>query len=213
MARPCSICEHPRLYDINKALAAREIAGRKADLSYRSIAAEFEVSKDPLRRHWDAAGHNRRLDPPETVPSALIPQSQRPQSVTLADGVELRIVSFQTLVETALAIGFHNIVNHPEIMTPSATAKFIGLALKCGWDIGETDAYGKEILQFMLGRAAKHRADRASAGSATGEMPEEADAPEDGPGKETISAEGQELCPQKSRERNGSSPAKPSLTC
>lgn len=184
MARPCSICEHPRLYEVNKALAAREIAGPKLGLSYRSIAAEFEVSKDALRRHWNAAGHNRRPDPPEGVPSALIPQSQEPQSVILADGSELRVVSFQTLVETALATGFRNIVNHPEIMTPSATAKFIGLALKCGYDIGETDAYGKVILEFILGRAAKDRSQR--------ETLERTDRPEDSVGEEIVDTKAQE---------------------
>lgn len=184
MARPCSICEHPHLYDINKALAAREIAGRKSGFTYRSIAKEFEVSKDALRRHWNAAGHNRRPDPPETVPSTLIPQSQEPQSVILADGSELRVVSFQTLVETALATGFRNIVNHPEIMTPSATAKFIGLAIKCGWDIGETDAYGKVILEFILGRAAEDRPQRGA--------PETTDVPEDSAGEEIVDTEAQE---------------------
>jgi len=184
MARPCSICEHPRLYDINKALAAREIAGRKAGFTYRSIAKEFDVSKDALRRHWNAAGHNRRPDPPETVPSALIPQSQKPQTVTLAGGEVLCVVSFQTLVETALATGFHNIVNHPEIMTPSATAKFIGLAIKCGWDIGETDAYGKEILRFILGRAAEDRSQR--------ETLERTDRPGDSVGEEIVDTEAHE---------------------
>lgn len=196
MARPCSICEHPRLYDINKALAAREVAGHRAGFTYPSIAAEFGVSKNALRSHWDREGHNRRPDAPETVPSSLIPQSQKPQFVTLADGSELRIVGFQTLVETALATGFHNIVNTPEIMTPSATAKFIALAIKCGWDIGETDAYGKEILKFILGRGAKHRPERDRSQrdilETVREMPEKADAPEDTPAEEPVNTELQE---------------------
>lgn len=192
MARSCSICQHPRLYDINKALAAREMAGRKAGFTYRSIAAEFEVSKDALKNHWRGEGHNRRPDAPEGVPSALIPQSQKPQTVTLAGGEVLRVVSFQTLVETALAVGFNNIVNDPQIMTPTATAKFIALAIKCGWDIGETDAYSKEILDFILGRGAKHRPARAPTGSPTGEMPEKADALEDTPAEEPVNTELQE---------------------
>jgi len=192
VARSCSICEHPCLYDINKALAAREVAGKKAGLTYRSIAAHFEVSKDALRNHWDREGHNRRPDAPETVPSALIPQSQKPQTVTLAGGEELRVVSFQTLVETGLAIAFNNIVNDPGTMTPSAAAKFIALAIKCGWDIGETDAYGKVILEHILGRAAKRRPTQAPALSPSADRPGETDAPEGDPDKEMISAGGQE---------------------
>jgi len=192
VARSCSICQHPRLYDINKALAAREIAGRKAGFTYRSIAEEYKVSRDALKNHWRGEGHNLRPDAPEGVPSALIPQSQKPQTITLAKGEVLRVVSFQTLVETALAVGFNNILNDPGIMTPSATAKFIGLAVKWGWDIGETDAYGKEILKFMLGRAKKHRDSRVSARSPTREMPEEADAPDDTLAEEPVNTELQE---------------------
>lgn len=191
MARSCSICQHPHLYDINKALAARAIAGRKAGFSYVSIAKEFEVSKDALKNHWRGEGHNLRPDAPERVPSSEIPQSQRPQFVTLAEGQELRIVGFQTLVETALAVGFDNIVNDPKTMTPGATAKFIALAVKCGYDIGETDAYGKVILEYILGRA-KHRPTRTATGAPAGGMPEKADAPEDTPGEEPVNAELQE---------------------
>ena len=166
MARACSICTHPRLYEINKRLAARAIGGRGSGLTYASIAKEFGVSKDALANHWNSKGHNLALEPPGAEERALIPQSERPQSVILADGTELRTVGIRELVETALAIGFHNIRTHPEIMTPQATARFLALALKWGKGMVEVDAYGKAILESILKRAVEEHEENVIEGEA-----------------------------------------------
>jgi hypothetical protein len=43
MAQPCSICTHPRLREINKAIISGE--------SNRAIARQFDTSKDAVARH------------------------------------------------------------------------------------------------------------------------------------------------------------------
>ena len=48
MGRRCTICTHPRVEQINEALARSE--------PYRRIAAQFEVAATSLRRHRDKHG-------------------------------------------------------------------------------------------------------------------------------------------------------------
>ncbi len=59
MGRVCSICAHPERHTIDQTL--------KTDRPLRDIAAEFEVSKTALHRHWRA--HTSGESTPQPVES------------------------------------------------------------------------------------------------------------------------------------------------
>ena len=141
MGRYCSVCNHPQVAEINRAIAKYQqarAARRRPVESLKDIARRFGVSYDALRRH---------------VVSSACPKPE-------IEEVEAENISPNLIYNKAVRALLQRLDNNPESVPPHTLASLLSQAQKLGALQAERDAYAQALIDWVEGRKKREKRKR-----------------------------------------------------